>query len=157
MELVLFWIAIVMVLSGTVVQVFLLPGFALQFITILIYSVLTGFDRVTVPELFVMLLIVVVAGLVDNLAILLGAKKFGASKYGMVGAFLGAIISLVSLQLWSLILFPFLGAVLFEYLFNEKKFKKSMKAGAGTFIGFLTGYFLKLAISIAIFVWFVIQ
>lgn len=128
-----------------------LPGYILQFITVFLWFILFDkFNLMTVCFLFVFMFI---TSFIDNIANLLGAKKFGASKWGIAGAFLGGILSLISGLFWGILILPFLAAFAFEILFDKKDLKKAFKAGLGTFAGFITGYFLKLAITISIAVW----
>ncbi|HMJ89584.1 MAG TPA: DUF456 family protein, partial [Candidatus Acidoferrum sp.] len=60
-----------------------------------------------------------VALLMDYLATVYGAKRFGATKKGMVGAIVGGLIGLF-FNLPGIILGPFIGATLFELLGKRK-------------------------------------
>jgi uncharacterized protein YqgC (DUF456 family) len=88
-----------------------------------------------------------VASLVfDFLATALGAKKFGATWRGAVGAVIGGIIGLF-FNLPGIILGPFFGAMLFELL-GDKEFKAAAKAGAGAVVGLLLGVIGKFSICV---------
>jgi uncharacterized protein YqgC (DUF456 family) len=82
----------------------------------------------------------------DFVATALGAKKFGATWRGAVGAIIGGVIGLF-FSLPGIILGPFLGATLFE-MFGDKEFKSAMRAGAGAVIGLLLGVVGKFAICV---------
>ena len=82
----------------------------------------------------------------DYLATILGAKKFGATWSGAVGAVVGGLIGLF-FSLPGMILGPFLGATLLEML-GDKKFKEALKAGAGAVVGLLLGIIGKFAICV---------
>lgn len=75
-------------------------------------------------------------------------KKFGGSKAGVWGCNIGLVISIIGLPfgpqgLLGVIVWPFLGALIGEYL-KCHNLKTSAKAAFGAFIGFLCGSGLKL-------------
>jgi len=75
-----------------------------------------------------------------------GAKKFGATKWGITGAFVGGIIGLFIGAIYGVIIGPFIGAILFELL-GGNKLNQSIKIGFGTVIGFLGGTIGRVMIS----------
>jgi uncharacterized protein len=85
------------------------------------------------------------AFVIDILAALLGAKRVGASRLALVGAALGAVIGLF-FGLPGLLLGPFVGAVIGEYL-TRQKLDQAARVGFGTWIGLLVGALAKLALA----------
>jgi uncharacterized protein len=81
--------------------------------------------------------ITALALVMDYLASIYGAKKFGATKKGMAGAIVGGLIGLW-FSLPGIILGPFIGAALFE-LGGGRKFGESMYAGLGATLGLFAG------------------
>jgi uncharacterized protein YqgC (DUF456 family) len=80
--------------------------------------------------------------LVDFLAPMLGAKKYRASKYGILGAFLGLIVGIIVFGFWGIVLGPIIGAFVFE-LIAIRRPKRAFKAAVGAFIGFVAGNLIK--------------
>jgi len=78
-----------------------------------------------------------------------GAKRFGASWKGALGAFIGGIAGAVFFSLPGLILGPIAGAVLFELL-NFRTLPEAGKAGLGTIVGGLLAFALKAAASVGL-------
>ncbi len=78
----------------------------------------------------------------------LGTKKFGGSRAGMVGTTIGLLAALVFpvLGLVGIIIWPFLGALVGE-LVNKADHRQALKAAFGSFVGFLTGTFLKFVVA----------
>jgi uncharacterized protein YqgC (DUF456 family) len=85
---------------------------------------------------------------VDYLAGALGAKKMGATKWGVLGAVVGMVPG-IFFGLPGMILGPSIGAIAFEYWKNPD-FKAASKAGAGVMIGFAIGIVAKCALALAI-------
>ncbi len=78
----------------------------------------------------------------------LGTKKFGGSRAGMIGTTVGLLLALVFpvLGLAGIIIWPFAGALVGELL-NKADHKRALKAAFGSFVGFLTGTFLKFVVT----------
>jgi uncharacterized protein YqgC (DUF456 family) len=128
----------------TILPVF--PGPLLVFLGIAVHEL-------WVPELppgrgFLVLALVLVAGvlLVDYLLALLGARRYGASWWGALGALLGGIVGLFLPPplLW-VFLGPGIGAVLAEIL-SGRPLGEAGRAGWGSFLGLVLGLGLKLAV-----------
>lgn len=86
-----------------------------------------------------------------------GTRKFGGSKAGMWGSIIGLLVAIFFpiLGPFGIIVWPFVGALVGE-LINKADQKTALKAAFGSFIGFLTGTFLKFVITAAYFVFFII-
>jgi len=74
----------------------------------------------------------------------MGTKKFGGSKAGVWGTFIGLFVGIFSPIPAGIIVGPFAGALVGELLFNKTKGKQAVKAAFGSFIGFMTSTFIKL-------------
>ena len=122
----------------------ILPGVPLAWLGFFIYAIGTGFDRISLTTTIVFSVLTAIIIVLDLLAPMLGAKKFQASKWGMLGAFLGAIVGIFTLGFWGIILGPFIGAFLFELLFARKQTKGALKAATGTAVGCLVGALVKI-------------
>jgi hypothetical protein len=77
-----------------------------------------------------------------------GTKKFGGTKSGMIGTLIGLLIALIFpiFGIFGIIIWPFVGALAGE-LINKADSKTALKAALGSFIGFLTGTFLKFVVT----------
>jgi len=120
----------------------ILPGIPLAWLGLFIYAIGTGFERISVTTIIVFAALTALILLLDFLAPMLGAKKFQASRYGVLGAFLGLIFGIIIFGFWGIILGPFLGAFLLELL-AKRKAKGALKAAFGTFIGYIVGVMIK--------------
>jgi uncharacterized protein YqgC (DUF456 family) len=106
-----------------------------------------------VPDDWVFLGITLVIALVvfalDYIIPAVGTKKFGGTRAGMIGTTLGLLVALFVPVLGPLgiIIWPFVGALVGE-LMNKADKKTATKAAFGSFIGFLTGTFLKFVVTV---------
>jgi uncharacterized protein YqgC (DUF456 family) len=76
---------------------------------------------------------------------LLGAKRYGASKWGVWGSVLGMVIGIF----WSpfaMLVGAFIGAVAAEWLSGKKK-GEALRAGWGVVMGTLFAMILRLGVS----------
>ncbi|WP_452222299.1 DUF456 domain-containing protein [Lacinutrix salivirga] len=84
----------------------------------------------------------------------IGTKKFGGSKLGMIGTTVGLIVGLIAPIPAGIIIGPFFGALIGE-LINEADSKTAIKAAFGSFLGFITGTFMKFIVAIVYFGFFI--
>jgi uncharacterized protein YqgC (DUF456 family) len=99
--------------------------------------------------------VVLVLGGLTGLTLLLdfasstyGAKRFGATWRGIIGAGLGAIVGILLFPPWGLIVGPWIGAMLAE-LIGGRGFHEAGRAGFGAALGTLAGSVGKMAICLA--------
>ena len=89
----------------------------------------------------------------DWIAGAIGAQRFGASRYAVVGATIGAVVGLF-FALPGILLGPFLGAVIGE-LIARRDLEQAGRAGIGAWLGLLLGIAAKLALSLSMIAIFV--
>lgn len=92
----------------------------------------------------------------DYIIPVIGTKRFGGSKLGIIGTSIGLIVGLIAPIPGGIIIGPFLGALIGELL-NKSNFKNALKAAFGSFLGFITSTFLKFIVSIIYFGFFIIK
>lgn len=140
-------LSILLVLSGFLGSILpILPGPPLSFIGLLLYALLQNFSPPLTLSLMIVLLIVTIGvTVIDYLLPLIGAKRYGTSKWGILGAIGGMIIG-TFFSPFGLILGAFIGAVLLEW-FVSRNDRQALKAGWGIIVGTLLGMGLKLGTS----------
>jgi hypothetical protein len=125
-----------------------LPGMPLLFLGAVAIAAADGFTRIGYLSLAVIALLAVAGTVVDHMAGVLGAKRAGASRWGVIGAVIGLVVGL-PFGIPGLILGPGLGAVTLEYA-RDQEFRRAAKAGVGVFIGFVLGTVVKYAVACVI-------
>lgn len=123
-----------------------LPGPPLSFIGLFIFALTRNFSPPLTPTLIIILLLMTIAvTVVDYISPLIAAKKYGTSKWGIMGSIGGMIVGAFFSPL-GMIIGAFVGGGLVEWLVSRRE-KQALKAGWGIFMGFLFGMVLKLGIS----------
>ena len=144
-------LAVIIGLIGTVAPV--LPGVTLIFFVILFYALFTGFAEITAGYLFFALALTVFSQFIEYGASVLGTKRFGGSRVGIIGATVGGIIALITMGPLGIIIGPAAGAVVGELLVT-KNLQKSLRAGLGTVTGLLVGTSIKVILALILVVTF---
>lgn len=132
-------------LIGTVIPA--IPGALLVFAGLVIAASIDGFARVGIGTLSILFLMTAVAYAADMVATAYGARKTGAGKWAIAGAFIGSIIG-IFFGIAGIILGPFIGAVAGELLATND-LKKAGISGTGAWLGILVGSAVKAALAIA--------
>jgi hypothetical protein len=133
-----------------------LPGVPVAWLGLFIYAIGTDWERLSVTTIVVFGAITVLALLVDFIAPLLGAKKYKASKWGIIGASIGLFLGIIIFQIWGIILGPLLGALIGE-LIAGKSTDIAFKSALGTFIGFIFGTLMKLVLVLVMAGFFIVS
>ncbi len=130
-------------LAGVVIPV--LPGALALFGGVLLIAWAGQFQLIGAPTLTVTGVLAALIVAADWVAAALGAKTFGASRWAVLGSTVGLLIGLLFGPA-GILLGPVVGAVVFE-LWKDPNVEKALKAGAGTFIGFLVGSVVKVVLA----------
>jgi uncharacterized protein YqgC (DUF456 family) len=140
-------------LAGVILPV--IPGIPLIWVSAFVYGLVTGFEEINWSILGILAILTGFTIVLDYVANLYGAKRMGASRWGIIGALFGMLVGLFTAGLIGLLIGSFAGAVLGEILVG-KTGSHALKAGIGTFLGFLGGTLIKFivgSIMIGIFIW----
>ena len=161
MDIVLLVIGFILILVG-VLGSFLpvLPGPPISWLGLLLLHLTKA-----VPDnwwfLGITLVFALLITVMDYVIPAMGTKKFGGSKAGMIGTVVGLLVAIFFpiLGPFGIIIWPFVGALVGE-LSNKADQKTALKAAFGSFLGFLTGTFMKFLITIiyaGLFTWKAIE
>ena len=107
------------------------------------FSKLIPFDN---QFLFITFLIAALIFALDLIIPILGLKKLGGSKKGLIGSTIGLLLGLFLAGPLGLLIGSFFGAISGEYV-NNNSIKKSIKPAMGTFIGMAVGTTIKFLTS----------
>jgi uncharacterized protein YqgC (DUF456 family) len=146
----LLWVlAIGLVLVGAVGTVVPgLPGAILVFAGLSLAAWIDGFARVGWGTLAALAVLTAAAYALDIAATAIGARRFGTSWWGVLGAVVGTLGGGLFLGPIGLVVGPFLGAFLAE-LITRRDVRQAGRAGLGAWLGLLLGTAGRLALVLA--------
>lgn len=138
-------------LTGLVTSLLpVVPGNFIVWCGILLHKLWMGDSSVGWDIVLITGLITLVGQLADIFMGTWGARKFGASWKGAMGAILGASIGFfLPPPLFWLIVGPIIGAVVGE-LYAGRTWQDGSKAGVGTVIGNVLAFTLKFGLSVCV-------
>ena len=137
-------LAVLLVLVGVLGTIIPgLPGAVLVLAGLLWLAWLDGFERLGAGTIILLVILTLASYAIDLLATAVGAKRFGASRRAVVGAFVGTLVGLF-FGLPGVVIGPFIGAVIGE--FTNRGLSDATRAGLGAWLGILIGTAAKLAL-----------
>ena len=122
-----------------------LPGIVLVFAGLVIAAWADNFAYVGGGTLLILFMLCLAGYGIDFLAAALGASRYGAGKYSVIGAAIGAFAGMF-FGLPGVILGPFIGAVAGE-LYVRRDLLAAGRAGFGAWVGLVAGTAGKIAIT----------
>lgn len=168
---VLYWLLVAMMTVGAVGELIPgMPGASLVLTGIVIWAAATGFAGIG-WSIIVVFAILVLSAAIEFLAAYWGAKRFGASKWGQVGAIVGLVLGIVGLlpalpvggPIVGILFGPFIGAFIGEFLFRRKqpetgesRVRVALKASVGTVVGSFVGNLIDGMLAILAVIVFVV-
>lgn len=153
LDIVFIILGVILMIAGVVGCIApILPGPPLNYVGIILLH-LTSKVEFSTYFLFVWAVVIVLVQILDYYIPIWGTKKFGGGSKGAWGSGIGIVLGFFFFPPWGIIIFPFIGAVVGE-LIDEKEFKVALKAGFGSFLGFLTGIVMKLVVALVLSCYF---
>ena len=143
MDIALLIIGVILIILG-ILGSFLpvLPGPITSWFSLLVLH-LTDAVPMNWTFLGITLAIAFIIWLIDYIIPAMGTKRFGGTRYGVIGTMVGLVLGMFFLPPFGIIIGPFLGAFIGEMIKDSTDSKKALKAAFGSFIGFITSTFLK--------------
>ena len=97
-------------------------------------------------------IITILVSILDYIIPVWGTKFFGGSKYGVWGSIAGLLAG-VFFPPFGIMIGPLIGAIAGEIIAGNKG--NALKAGFGSFLGFIVGTIVKLTVSFIMFYYFI--
>jgi uncharacterized protein YqgC (DUF456 family) len=154
MEL-LWWLIAIMLMAagllGTVLPVF--PGTTIILFAAVLHRIMLGpMKSIGWHAIAALVLLTLISYALDFASGYWGARRFGASKWGILGATIGAIVG-IFFGIIGLFIGPVIGAIAGEFIAGKKMIAAG-RAGWGSLLGTLGGMIGKLVIALAMIIIF---
>jgi hypothetical protein len=148
MDIFLLIVGFLLAVTGIIGSILpVLPGPILGWFGLLLLY-LTKIVPINYTLLGITLVVAIAVLVLDYVIPSVGTKKFGGTKFGVIGTTIGLILGIFFFPPIGLIIGPFVGAFIGEMIYDSKNPKKALKASYGSFIGFLTGTLLKFVVTV---------
>ena len=143
-------IFILLLFIGIFSILFGIPGTVIVLIDVILYALFTGFDKIGIKILIILLVISLLAETIDFALEMAGIARFGISKKmiwaSAIGGFIGATIMTPLLYGLGTIAGTFLGGftgVMMIDIIHQSRLKPALKMGYGLFFGRCAGMLVK--------------
>ena len=166
---IIYWIVLALMGVGIIGAIIPgLPGSSIILVAIVIWSVATGFTNIGLPLIFIFA-VLILSAVIEYLAVYLGAKQSGASKWSQRSAIAGMVLGFIGLlpalpfggPLFGVLFGAMLGAFVGEYLYRSNlepsaRIQQALKASVGVVIASLIGNIIQgllAVLAVAVFIY----
>lgn len=157
MTVAIFILVLMLLLCGLLgTLLIILPGIPLMFFTVLAYAIFDHFQRITGWNILFFAVLTAISLLIDYFSGIMGAKFFGASRYGTLGGIAGGLIGLFIFPPFGIFIGMFLGVIISELAFSKRTPSKSLRSGTGALLGSVLGILTNFAIGIVFIASFIV-
>jgi len=132
-----------------------LPGPFISWLSLFLFFLLPEYEIGTTTLVVTGVFMALVTAL-DYIVPVLGAKKFGSSREGVIGGMIGIVVGLFFFPPFGIILGPLVGTVIGDMIAGGT-FTKALNSGIGSLLGFVVGTSIKLIYCIAVLTLFTIK
>ena len=136
-------------LVGTILPV--LPGLIISFCGVLIYKYGGGGD---ISMFYIVLfgILTAISAVLNYVIPLKTTKKYGGSRYGSIGGFIGTIVGIFFIPIpFGFLVGMFAGVFIGELMHDRNDRKKAFNATKGALIGFIYGTGFNFLVGLAMF------
>jgi uncharacterized protein YqgC (DUF456 family) len=133
-----------------------IPGGWIALGAMVVYDIATGFSAVGWKWLIVMVLVLLVGEVIESLLGLVYVARKGASRWGVLGAFLGGLGGAIGgtfvIPFIGSIIFGLVGAFVFAVVFEYLRYKaldRAIQTGFFAFVGKISAILIKTILSLA--------
>lgn len=132
-----------------------LPGPFISWLSLFLFFFLPEHEISTTTLVITGIFMAAVTAL-DYIVPVLGAKKFGSSKEGVIGGSIGIVVGLFAFPPVGIILGPLIGTIVGDMIAGGT-FTKALNSGIGSLLGFIVGTSIKLIFSIVVLILFTVK
>ena len=133
----------------------LVPGHLLLLMAALAHRLMLGAEGSGLSwwSLGFLALMAIVSQVLETISGAAGAKRFGSTRWGVIGALVGGVLGMLFMPI-GLLLGPLLGAIVCELAFAREQMAVAFRSGVGSLVGTVAGMGIKLIFGLAMILWF---
>lgn len=114
----------------------IIPSALVMVIGFVAYGMIASFDEMSWLFWSIQILFLILLFVADTLSNLVGVKKFGGSRAGMWGSTIGLLLGPFVIPIAGILLGPFLGAILAEFIVKKGHLNKHLLSGLDHLLDF---------------------
>lgn len=153
METILIIVGVLLMITGLIgAFIPILPGLPFSYVGLLMLQ-LTESPPFSLRFMIVWAVIVVMIQFLEQIASVAGAKRMGATSYGIWGSVIGAIVGFILFPPFGIIFGPIIGAYIGE-LINKKTSREALRSAMGAVLGFFISTFIKVIAALVMAFYF---
>lgn len=137
-------------LIGSVAPILPWPALSLIWLLLIQRTTRYQFSR---DWIIIFAVLVVISMIIDYFLPIWWTKKYWGTQAGVTGSTLGMIAGIFFLPPFGMIILPFVGAFLWEYMISNSTGQKALRSARWSFVGFLIGTGYKLILCGWMIVW----
>jgi hypothetical protein len=152
------FVTVCLLLAGMVGCVLpVLPGHLILIIAAAAHGLMLGADSgLRWWSFLVLAALMAISQAFEMLSGAAGAKWFGGTRWGALGALVGSIVGMFFLP-FGLLVGPLVGAFVAEIAFAKKQSHHAAYSGVGSVVGTLAGMVFKIAVGAVMIAWFLLD
>lgn len=125
----------------------MVPDLVVIWLGVFIYAIGTGFSEISLTKVILLGILSGTTYLIDYLATVLGAKRYGASRQGIITGLIGGIIGLIMVPPIGFVAGALAGIIFAEIVLAKRTTLSAIRASKGVLIGFIFGILAKIVIA----------
>jgi len=131
-----------------------LPGPFISFVSLLVLSFARQWEVFSTTGLVVFAVLAVLVSLSDTLFSIVGARRYGASRYGITGSIIGMLVGMFYIPPAGIFLGAVVGALIGELVAGKTR-SEALRAGWGVLVGNIVSMGVKAAYCGAVLFFYV--
>ena len=155
MEIFLIILGILLVLAGFIGCILpVIPGPLLSYLALITLSFAKDWEVFSVPFLIIMAIFMILVTVLDYVVPVIGASKYGASRFGIFLSVVGMFLGIFVFPPWGMFIGAFMGGIIGEIL-QGRRGKEALKVGWGIFVGNMLSVGIKLSFTLAVIFFYI--
>jgi uncharacterized protein YqgC (DUF456 family) len=131
-----------------------IPGPPLSYLALIALSYARDWEVFSATFLIIMAILMIIVMILDYVVPVIGASRFGASKFGISLSIVGMFLGIFFFPPWGIFIGAFIGGVVGEIL-QGRRGREALKVGWGIFVGNMLSIGIKLSFALAVIFFYV--
>ena len=132
----------------------MIPGPPISYLALIALGLARDWEPFSLLFLIIMAVFMIIVTTLDYVFPIMGASRYGASRFGISLSILGMFLGIFFFPPWGILVGAFLGGIIGE-MFQGRRGKEALRVGWGIFLGNMVSTGTKLAFSLAVIFFYI--